>query len=439
MAPKKAAAKAAPAPAAETAGFEVGQTLRFVGYGEDVPEAEQVLEVDGEYVVVELAEETGNPVVEIENPDFNPKKKENAETNPKLVQVECFPEEVEVVAEAGEEAEAAEGEQAEEGAAEEAAEEAEQPAQAAPAKVAKGKAAAKAGAPAKPAAKTAAKGKAAAKEEAAAPAAKKGKAAKEAAPEKAEAEEKVDELSVDLEGEDEEVIALVEGSEDLITTAQELEANIGHTEWQIGGLLYHIRKNKSYLEVDGAKDAGYAEKGGFETFLRDYFNVEYRKAMYLIQIYVRFTQAQIENPGEVVARLGWTKAQKIAVPMAAEDANVEELIELADENTVADLSKALMEQVDVGGKTDKGESKKRLTVKFRWFEEEAKMVDTVLKRVQEELGLKDVGDALLHIIGEYEAQAGGEAEQAEAPQQAAKPAARAAGKPARKTAARAAA
>lgn len=407
----KGTTKAAPAPAQEEAeGFEKGQRIKFLGYGPDVKEEEQVLAADEIYEVVDVTEE-GNPVVRIENPDFDSKKKENANTNPKFLEVEALPEEVELVEEVaeGEGAPAAEAEAA--------------PAQAAPAR-GKGKATAAE----KPAAKTETKGKATA------PAKAKGKAVAKPEPVDADAEQKDEDDLPELENEDENVLDLIKGNDDIIAVAQDLEAQVGQTEWQLGGLLYHIRKDKLHRTLTDDKGkpiAEYSEKGGFAAFLRDYFNLDYRKAMYLIEIYVNFTQAGIEDAAGVVARIGWTKASKIAKPLIAEDANVDDLIELAETSTVADLSEAIKEQVTVGGtKGEGGEKKTRITMKFRYFEEEAESINAILEAAKEQLGLKDIGEALSHIVQEWATEhAGGAAEvETAAPSQKAAPAGRAAPK-----------
>lgn len=403
MATTKPKGKAAAAPAAEVqeeVAFEVGGSIKFLGYGADVPEGEQILVADEVYEIVDVTED-GNPVVRIDNPEFNEKKKEDAEKNPRFVEVEALPNEVELVeAEEAEVAEAA----------------APVAAKTAP----KGKAAAAA-----PAAKTAPKGKPA-------PAAKTAPKGKGAVAKPKEVVEVKDEDDLpELEGEDADVLALVNGSEDLIATAQELEANVAATEWQLGGILYHIRKDKLHREVTdekGKKVKAYSENGGFAAFLLDFFNIDYRKAMHLIKIYVNFTQAQIENPSEVVATIGWTKASKIAPVMIEEGADANELVELATNNTVADLSEAIKEQVTVGGtKGEKGEKKSRITMKFRYFEEEAATVNGILETAMETLGLKDIGEALAHIVQEWATTNGGEAQAEAAPAQT-KPVGRAAPK-----------
>lgn len=387
---KKVAAKAAPAPAPvaapepqdEGVTLEVGTKVKFLGYAPDTAEDEQVLTEGEVYEVAGFteADDSGasNPILAFANPEFNAKKKEHPETNPRMLEVEVFAEELEIAEEAEEEAEAA------------------------PAPVA-----AKKAAPAKAAVAAPAKGKAAA----AAPAGKGKKAPAAAKPPKAPkpVAEPVDPDAVPtLETEDAEVIALVEGSPDLIVTAQELEASMAASEFQLGGVLYHIKKNKAHhalLDDAGKPLLDYQSPGGFEKFLQEFFTIEYRKAMYLIDIYVNFNMAGIENAAARVAQIGWTKASKIARHMNTVGNKAEDLLTLAEENTVADLSKAIMETVHVGG--TKGEPVKRLTLKFRYLENDAATVNSILETAKAQFGVKDVGDALLQIVTEWAQEHGG--------------------------------
>lgn len=417
MAKAKPAAKAAPAPTVEEV-VEVGAgtVISFLGYGEDVDEADQFLTAGEQYTVAAISED-GNPLVEIENPDFNPKKKVT-DDNSKTVQVEVLPEEYEVVN--GEEA-------AEEAPVEEA------PAQKPAAKTAPAKKTA-------PAAKTAP-----AKKAAAAPAKKAAAKTPAAAPEE---KEPVNETP-DLDNEDADVLALIEGEGvDLVAVAQDLEHEAGSVEWKLGGVLYHIKKDAAHtkmLDEKGKRIKDYDGAGGFELFLQHNFNIEYRKATYLIKIYRDFTIAGITNPSEKLAAIGWTKGKVIAENLGKDGvADPEELIELAGETTVDELKSTIKEQiVEVGGTKTKGEKKKRVVLKFRLWEEEGATAKAVLEAVQEANGLKSLDEALSHIIGEYAAEhgLGGEATEEVAPKQTAgKPAARAAAKaPARRAAAQAAA
>jgi hypothetical protein len=397
---KAAPAKPAPAPVQEEAAteLEVGSHVKFLGYPDDTPDEDRVLDDGAVYEVVGFTEAAGddpggNPILQLPNPDFNAKKKEHPDTNPRFFEVEVFPEEVEV-AEAEAEAEAAPAPAPAKKTA---------PAKAAPAKAAPAKAAPAKAAPAK-----------------AAPAKGKGKAAEPEPP----AEPEVDILDAVLENEDPEVVALVEGSEDLIATAQELDAQAAKNEYQLGGLLYHIRRDKKYLEVEDGQ--GYAEAGGFEKFLQEWFNIEYRKAMYLIKIYVAFQHAGIEDAAEKVAAMGWAKASKIAPLMlkgGEEAQEPESLVQLATESTAADLSAAIKDSQRVGGSP--GTVVKRVTLRLRYLEEDGATVENILKTAMDQLGSKDIAAALLQIVTEWAAEHGGVPATA-ATKASAKPAAKAA-------------
>lgn len=417
-APKKAAAKAAPAPApaVEETQIEVGQYVRFLGYDESVAEEERIL-VEGEaYEVVGFTEEQGtegdedyqpggDPLISAPNPDFDSTKKPHAKSNPEYVNTQVFPDEVEVLTD--EEVEALSQDDAA------AAAEAEVPA-AKPAKAAaKGKAAAKAAPAPAPAAKTTAKTAAKGKGKEAPAKAAKGKAVakKAATPESTDAD-----ALPELENEDAEVLALVESANgdvnELLGLAQGLEGQIATTEFQIGGLLYALRKDGKYLEVEGGEK--YDVKGGWGLFIKDWFQIDYRKAQYLLSIYVNFTLAGIENPAQVVAELGWTKASKIAPALIEEGADTDDLIELAKNTASADLSDVMKGQTEVGG--TKGKKLPTATLKFTYLESDAAVITETIAAVKEQNSLPDDKEALLFIVREYaQMLAGGEAEVEEAP------------------------
>jgi len=364
--------------------FNVGGTVKFLGYQDDVPADEQVLEEGKVYTVVEVNPEDKSLVLETENPDFNPKKKES-ESNPQTLMVDVFEDEVEEADEDSEE-EADETEEVEEA----------PKAKAAPAK-------AKAKAKAAPAEEEADEEEEEEEEEApkakakAKPAAKAKVAEKKAAPSsKAEKPEEVEQYPA-LENEDEEITALVEGAESVLELAEELVEEGAELDYKLGGVLYHVRLSKEYQSLD----ARYAENGGFGLYVKERLNVEYRKAMYLIDIYYKFNLFGID--AEKVKEIGWTKASKIAAVMSED--NAEELVELAEKSTVADLQDTIKEDyVEKGGSKTAGEKKKRVTFKFRLFEDQASLVTEVLNTVAKDMGVKDLSAAFEHIVAEWAAE-----------------------------------
>jgi len=227
-----------------------------------------------------------------------------------------------------------------------------------------------------------------------------------------------------LESEDEEITALVEGAESVLELAEELVEEGAELDYKLGGVLYHVRLSKEYQSLD----ARYAENGGFGLYVKERLNVEYRKAMYLIDIYYKFNLFGID--AEKVKEIGWTKASKIAAVMSED--NAEELVELAEKSTVADLQDTIKEDyVEKGGSKTAGEKKKRVTFKFRLFEDQASLVTEVLNTVAKDMGVKDLSAAFEHIVAEWAAENLNLKPAAKA-KTAAKPAAKAAA-PAKKT------
>lgn len=418
-----------------------GDKVIFKGYEETPEDGEDLLVEGQEYEVAEVNKDEGSVAVIVDNPDFNPKKKES-DSNARTILTDIFFEEIEepkgskakpaaktpakgkAKAEEPEDDADEEGEEDADGEDEAEEEPAPKAKTKAPAKTAakaapaKGKAKPKAEEPEdepeegdegedgedgdeeEPAPKKAAAKKAPAKAAAKTPAKKaaakskapvKGKAAKGKA--KADEDEAADPYGdLDEEQEDQEILGLVNDAEDILELARETVEESSALEYKLGGVLFHVRKSEAYKELDER----YAEKGGFSLYLLEHLNVEYRKAMYLIDIYYKWNKFGLE-PAKV-AQIGWAKAAKIAAVMNEETA--EELIELAEANTVADLVEHIKTTYkEVGG--TKGEKKVIKLFKFKLAESSGIAVEEVLQSVAAGMGLKSLDEAFEHIVMEW--------------------------------------
>lgn len=415
-----------------------GDKVVFKGY-EETPEDGADLLVEGnEYEVAEVNKEDGSVAVIVDNPDFNPKKKES-ESNARTILTDIFFEELELPKGSKAKPDAktpakgkAKAEEPEDDADEEGEEDAdgEDEAEEEPAPKAKTKAPAKTAAKAapangkakpkaeepedepeegdegedgdeeEPAPKKAAAEKAPAKAAAKTPA--KKAAAKSKAPVKSKAKAKAKEEEaeesddpygdLDEEQEDQEILGLVNDAEDILELARETVEETSALEYKLGGVLFHVRKSGAYKELDER----YAEKGGFALYLLEQLNIEYRKAMYLVDIYYKWNKFGLEP--EKVAQIGWAKAAKIAAVMDEDTA--EELIELAENNTVADLVDHIKTTYkEVGG--TKGEKKVIKLFKFKLAESAGIAVEEVLQSVAAGMGLKNLDEAFEHIVMEW--------------------------------------
>lgn len=425
--------------------FEVNQEVRFIGFSDpaEMPDNGELLEVGSAYTIVSLNDAGDDSEIsynlQVENPEYDAKKRKSKNNQPTIL-VDAFGDELEPVdgeEEAEEEAEedgatdevsfadvvkgnvytvtdeegpltgevikklktkvtllvaTDEGEEevdipakdiisivAEPGEEEE--EEEEEPVKKAPAK----KAAAKK-APAKKApAKKAASKKADAK-----------KAPAKAAP-KEEADSDLKNVIILEEGEeDEEILALVEESDDICDLAQDLSEESAQCDYKLGGVLYHILTTKAFKEVSEDYNV---ERGGFDLYVQNELNLGSRKAYYLVDIYAKFNKYGIE--GSKVTDIGWTKAQVIASAMDAD--NAEELIDLASDkkNTVQDLKDTIKESYAVKAPGTKAELVRRTTFKFRLLEDAGQAVTGYLEQAQEQLGVEDKDAAFEHIVSEW--------------------------------------
>lgn len=284
-----------------------GDKVIFKGY-EEAPEEGADLLVEGqEYEVVSVNKDDNSVSVEVENPDFNPKKKES-EKNARTILTDIFFEELEEVegkAKAPSKAKGSKGkakaeepEDEPEDEEEDDEDDEEEEPEEEPARKSKAKAKAKAPAKGKKAkeeqdeeeqdeeddhdeeeepeeepvkkAKGKAKAKAAPKAKAKSKAAPKGKSKlKGKAPK--EAAEEIDPYGdLDEEQEDQEILGLVNDAEDILDLARETVEESSALEYKLGGVLYHVRKTAVYQNLDER----YAEKGGFSLYLLEHLNTE---------------------------------------------------------------------------------------------------------------------------------------------------------------------
>lgn len=194
------------------------------------------------------------------------------------------------------------------------------------------------------------------------------------------------------EEEDQEIVQLVNESEDICALAEELAQQTSRDEYTLGGILYHIRLTKRYKEIAPE----YAEVKGFETYVQEQLRMGYRKAMYLIDIYAKFNKYGLAS--DKVQAIGWTKAQKIAQQMNEE--NAEELFELAQTMSVAELGTEITERYKRVGADDRPRVK-FTTIKFRMQEEEAEYLKNFLEQGAIQLEEKKLEKVFYHIVNEW--------------------------------------
>lgn len=255
--------------------------------------------------------------------------------------------------------------------------------------------------PAKPAKKKATAKKTAAKKKATA---KKATAKKAPAKKEVSKKEESSEDNEDLEGmiilteeeEDEEILSLVNDTDDLCDLAMETADEAVMQEYKLGGILYHVRTSGAYREVN---ENEYDVKKGFALYVENELRIGYRKAMYLIDIYAKFNKLGLGS--EYLARMGWTKAT-VVLKHLTED-NAEELAQSAEESTVEELKDTIKESFGRAGKEGR-EVVRKVTISVRMVEDAAATVENYLEQAMDQLDTTDLSVAFEHIVTEWAAE-----------------------------------
>ena len=391
----KAKAKAKTKAKPKKAAFKKGQEVVFTGFTaeteEEYPDNAELLEQDEVYEIASVTESDDNEtayLLRAENPDFDEDKRET-KANPSHILVDVFSDEIsgdvpesEEEEDEEEEDEGDEDEGEEEEEEDEDEEEEEEPAPRSKKKTKK-----------KSVSKKKGKKKAASKKKT-----KKKSSKKISTRADDEDEEEVDPDLRDMiilteEEEDQEILDLVNESDDVVELAQEYVEEAMATDYKLGGILYHVKISKAYKE---ANKGAYAGKGGWADFVSNELNLEYRKAQYLVDIYTKFNKYGIG--GDKVAELGWTKAAQVSRVMSAD--NAEELVALAESSSVEDLKDTVRESYAVKGATP-GERVKRITLKYRLAEEAGQIIAEYMNAAAETLNLDNPSEVFQHVVTEW--------------------------------------
>lgn len=210
-------------------------------------------------------------------------------------------------------------------------------------------------------------------------------------------------IAAGVDNEDEDIAALVEDSDDICALAKECLEDSAVTDWRLGGVLHYVLDGKAYEDLSES----YRGVKGFERYCIAELGLQYRKARYLINIYVDFRNAGL-GANDLV-RIGWTKGRHLIKVLNSD--NAQEMIELAENNTVESLIdeiKVMEERLSPDKTTtsssttkEKGETVKKISFKFHYFQDEADYIAQSLDQVMVDKGVETEAEALYAIITDY--------------------------------------
>lgn len=160
----------------------------------------------------------------------------------------------------------------------------------------------------------------------------------------------------------------------------ELIESVDFSYFKLGGVLSVIQDN-GWWE---------GESETFKLFIPEKFGLQYRKAMYLINIYDNLVEANI--PWHKVSGLGWTKLKELADILTTE--NVDEWVELAESLTTLNLKLKIkaFKAAELG--LDGTESEGVSTITFTVHPDQKETINEAVEKGMEDAGTEFKGVAL---------------------------------------------
>lgn len=161
--------------------------------------------------------------------------------------------------------------------------------------------------------------------------------------------------------------------EEAIKLVPTLAEDVDYSYFKLGGVLSVIQSNNWW------KDDGFDT---FKSYIETSFGLQYRKAMYLVNIYNGLVDAEI--PWSAVGQLGWTKLKELADILDKD--NYKEWVKIAENRTVLQLQEYIREYKK--GNLEKGEeaSAETSSVSSMTFKVHADQKETITQAIEKAKG-----------------------------------------------------
>lgn len=218
------------------------------------------------------------------------------------------------------------------------------------------------------------------------------------APAPARTQEEADQLPIHHTKTVAKLLKKADGGDGILEAAKALRIQGEQTKFNLGGVLAEIQSKKSYVA------AGYTGDSGWQDYLLNELNVEYRSAMYYIEIYKTCSELGIDE--ERIANIGWTKLRSVVkVARKVTDKQLDKLLEKASKLTRDELDAYISKNFVGSGAASERISK--VVYKFTAMGDEAEYINASVARAQELVEGGDVNSALKHIVREWAMMADG--------------------------------
>jgi polyhydroxyalkanoate synthesis regulator phasin len=156
----------------------------------------------------------------------------------------------------------------------------------------------------------------------------------------------------------------------------ELVDSGGVNDFRLGGVLARIQ---SQSESEGGEEwlGGHAS---FKELIDEKFGLQYRKAMYLIDIYTNLVEKQI--PWDSVSDVGWTKLKDLSRVLTVK--NVDTWVAKAKKLTVMQLQEVIKKAENKGGDASEKETSAVTTLTFKLHPDQKDSIREALDKAKSE-------------------------------------------------------
>lgn len=191
---------------------------------------------------------------------------------------------------------------------------------------------------------------------------------------------------------DSETVTKLLETNDMLTAAKQLAVAAEETFLSLGGVLHHI------YNIGAHKQLGYDGKRGFADYMLKELNIQYRKGMYLIEIYETARKLNLDE--SLLAQIGWSKMKEITGKLDA--ANAEELLTFARDHTREELVQHVRTSyVKAGEATDDPGRVLKTRLTFNLFADQVDTVQRALSAASAQIDNPTPETALLLIAAEW--------------------------------------
>lgn len=195
--------------------------------------------------------------------------------------------------------------------------------------------------------------------------------------------------------EDSEAVTKLLAGTDALEAAKALALQAEETFYSLGGVLAHVYNEGLYKTLEDASgNVAYSGTKGFGNYMLTELNIQYRKGMYLIEIYTVCRQLGISEAE--VAKIGWSKMREIVKTLREHPEDREDLLTraLGTRESLVDHVKRTYVSAEVEG--EKRVLKTRLS--FNLFGEDAPTVQRALEAARNLIGTEATPEAALTLI-----------------------------------------